>query len=212
MYLAKFIGSNHDCSHRKEFLPRIRPSPSSQSYVLPPITQQHSMKLILRDTLPHRTSTANPTLHHLQQLIHIVRPTPLLMLNDIHTPIHLRFLHQFAIRPHPLLTIRLSELIANQRRRMQTRERNELPAIAQLAQTLDICLLLGVHGVHALGKLLGLLEIWEFTLHPNGVRVWTVRDCAVDGAFAAALESVVSLSCAWGVPVPWDVNTGDALG
>lgn len=116
---------------------------------------------------------------------------------------------------------------------MQTRERDELPAVAQLAQTLDIRLLLRarhgslpvergrevvsefllrVHGVHALGELLGLLEIGEFALHPDGVCVGTVRDGAVDGAFAAALESVVSLSCSWRVPVPWDVDTGDALG
>lgn len=191
------------------------------------------MELILRDTLTHSGSRANTTSDHLQQLIDIVGTTPLLMLDDINTQLRLGLLHQLAIRTHTLLAVRLGKLVANQGRGVQTSQGDKLPAVAQLGQTLDVSdllvgrhgglpverggqvvgeLLLGPDGVDAVGKLLGLLEVGQLALHPDGVAVGAVGDGAVDGAVAAALEAVVALAGAGGVPVEEDVHAQDAAG
>ena len=73
-------------------------------------------------------------------------------------------------------------------------------------------LLLGPHGVHAVGKVLGLLEVGQLALHPDGVAERGVGDGAVDGAVAAALEAVVALAGARGVPVEVDVAAEHAAG
>jgi hypothetical protein len=191
------------------------------------------MELILRHALPHRTRAAHATLHHLQQLIDIVRARPLLMLDHVAARVHLRLLHQLAIRAHPLPAVRLRELIADQRGGVQARKRDELPAVAQLREALDVRLLLGarhgrlpvergrqvvrelllrVDGVHALGELLRLAEVGQLALHPDGVGVGRVGDGAVDGALAAALEAVVALAGAGQVPIEVDVDAQDAAG
>lgn len=59
-----------------------------------------------------------------------------------------------------------------------------------------------VGGVHAAGEFNGLRVVWEFGFHPDCVGVGCVCDCAVDGALTAALESIISLSCSRGVPIP----------
>jgi hypothetical protein len=66
--------------------------------------------------------------------------------------------------------------------------------------------------VNALCELLGLLEVGELGLHPDGVAVGGVGDSAVDGAVAAALEAVVTLTGAGGVPVKVNINAEDATG
>lgn len=105
------------------------------------------MELILRNALPHRTRTTHAALHHLQQLIDIIGTTPLLMLDHVHTAIHLGFLDQLPVRPHALLAVCLGELVRDERRGVQARERDELPAVAELREPLDVGLLLGAgHG------------------------------------------------------------------
>ena len=65
----------------------------------------------------------------------------------------------------------------------------------------------------AVGKLLGLGKVGQLALHPHGVAVRAVGDGAVDGAVAAALEAVVALAGAGGVPVKVDVLAAeDAAG
>lgn len=73
-------------------------------------------------------------------------------------------------------------------------------------------LLLGPHSVHTLGKLLGLLKVGKLALHPDGVAVRGVGDGAVDGAVAAALEAVVALAGAGGVPVEEEVGDAELAG
>ena len=73
-------------------------------------------------------------------------------------------------------------------------------------------LLLGPHGVHALGKLLGLRKVGQLALHPDHVAEGRVGDGAVDGALAAALVAVVALAGTGRVPVEVDVDAGQALG
>lgn len=72
--------------------------------------------------------------------------------------------------------------------------------------------MLGPHGVDTLGKLLRLLEIGQLALHPDGVAVGGIRDGAVDGAVAAALEAIVALARTRGVPVKVDIGAENALG
>jgi len=100
------------------------------------------MELILRNAFTHGTSTAHTTLHHLQQLINVVGSRPFLMFNNINTAIHLRFLNQFSISTHAMLAVRLGELIGYQCGGVETCEGDELPAVSELAEALDVGLLL----------------------------------------------------------------------
>lgn len=155
------------------------------------------------------------------------------MLDHIHTALHLRLLHQLAIRPHANLAVRAGKLVADKGGGVKTSEGDELPAVTQASQASDVGLLLlsghgglpvergrqvvgelllGPDGVDALGELLGLLVVGELGLHPDGVAVRGVGDGAVDGAVAAALETVVALAGAGGVPVEVNVLAEDAAG
>ena len=60
-------------------------------------------ELLLGDPLPHRTRTTHPTRDHLEQIIHVICSTPLLVRNDIAAAFHLRLLDQLAIRAHASL-------------------------------------------------------------------------------------------------------------
>ena len=64
----------------------------------------------------------------------------------------------------------------------------------------------------AVCELLRLLEVRKLALHPNGISVWRICDSSVDGTLATALESVVSLTGSWAIPIPRDVSTSDTLG
>lgn len=73
-------------------------------------------------------------------------------------------------------------------------------------------LLIWPDSMHPFGKLLGLFEVGQLALHPDGVAVGSVGDGPVDGAVAAALEAVVALAGPRGVPVEEDLDAGDAAG
>jgi len=75
---------------------------------------QNSLKLILSNTLAHRTRRAYTTLYHLQKLIDVIRARPLLMLDHIHTAFHLWLLHQLAVSAHALSAVGVRELVGNQ--------------------------------------------------------------------------------------------------
>lgn len=101
---------------------------------------------------------------------------------------------------------------------------DELPDKAKLAEVPDVALhlllvetgrapverraevvrepLARVHGVHALGKLLGLVVDGALGLHPQQVAVRRERDRAVDGALRPALVAVEALARARRVPIP----------
>ena len=59
------------------------------------------------------------------------------------------------------------------------------------------------------GKLLGLLEVGQLALHPDGIAVRCVGNGSVDRAVAAALEAVVPLARARRIPVEEDVPAED---
>ncbi len=65
--------------------------------------------------------------------------------------------------------------------------------------------------MHAVGELLGLLVVWLGALHPDQVCVRGESDGSVDGTSAAALVSVEAFSRPGRVPVPVDVDAGQAL-
>jgi hypothetical protein len=98
----------------------------------------HLMELVLGHAFAHRTGAAHATLHHLQQLIDIVSTGPLLVLDDVDTTVHLGLLHKLAVRTHALLAVRFGELIRDQGGGVQTCKRDKLPAVSQLAETLDV--------------------------------------------------------------------------
>lgn len=65
------------------------------------------------------------------------------------------------------------------------------------------------------GELLGLGEVGELALHPDGITVRAVGDGTVDGAVAATLEAEVTLTGTGSVPVEEDLDTkalGDGAG
>jgi hypothetical protein len=66
--------------------------------------------------------------------------------------------------------------------------------------------------VHTARKLLGLLEIRQLALHPDGITVGRVGNSTVHRAITAALEAVVALPGTRGVPVKVDFLAQDAAG
>lgn len=99
------------------------------------------MELVFSNALTHGSRTANTARHHLEHLINVVRAAPFLVFDDIDPVIHLGLLDQLAVRPHALLAVRLGELVADERRGVQTGQRDKLPAVAQLGKAADIRLL-----------------------------------------------------------------------
>lgn len=75
----------------------------------------------------------------------------------------------------------------------------------------DNVLLLGPHGMHAVGELLGLLVIRLRALHPDHVCVGGKSDGPVDGTSTSALISVVPFSRPCRVPVPVDLDARQAF-
>lgn len=71
--------------------------------------------------------------------------------------------------------------------------------------------MLGIHCVNTLGELTGLLEIGQLALHPYHIAVRSVGDSTRDAGFATALETVVSLSCAGGIPIEPDIDASEPL-
>lgn len=59
--------------------------------------------------------------------------------------------------------------------------------------------------MHTLRELLGLLEIGQLALHPDGIAVRRIRNSAVDSAIAAALQTIIALAGARGIPIEKDV-------
>ena len=104
-------------------------------------------ELILRDTLTHRRGRADTARHHLLQLVDVRGAAPLLVLDHVDAELHLGLLDELAVRAHPLLGVGPGEPVADERRRVQARQRDELPAVAQRRQAADVRLLLGAgHG------------------------------------------------------------------
>lgn len=68
-------------------------------------------------------------------------------------------------------------------------------------------LLLGPHGMHTVGKVLGLLKVRQLALHPDGIAVRRIRHGAVDGTVAAALQPEVSLARPRRIPVEVDLDS-----
>lgn len=153
--------------------------------------------------------------------------------DHVDTLLHLGLLDQLAVRAHSVLGEVLRELVADERGRVQTGQGDELPAVTQLAQALDVRLLLvarhrllPVEGrrqvvgqlllrpdrVDSVRKFLRLLIVGELALHPDQVGERPVRNGAVDGALRASLVPVETFPGTRGVPVPVDVHAGDALG
>src|SRR5690348_14422597 len=106
-----------------------------------------SMKLRLRDSFAHGTRAADTTSDHLEQAVDVASAAPLLVADNINVGLHLGLLDHLAVRPHASLDKGLTELICDQRSRMQARECDELPAVTQSAEAFDVGLLLiGWHG------------------------------------------------------------------
>lgn len=153
--------------------------------------------------------------------------------DDVDTLLHLGLLHELAVGAHAVLGEGLGELVRDKRGGVQAGQGDELPRVAELAETLDVGLLLvaghgllpvegggqvvgefllGPHGVHAVGEFLGLLVVGQLALHPDEIGEGRVGDGAVDGALGAALVAVEALAGAGGIPVPEDVDAGEVLG
>lgn len=61
-------------------------------------------------------------------------------------------------------------------------------------------------------KLLSLLVVGFRALHPDHICVRSICDCSVDGTATSTLVPVEAFPRPWGVPVPVDVDTGEAFG
>lgn len=100
------------------------------------------LELILGHTLTHSSGTANTTGNHLQQVINVVSTTPFLVGDDVNALLHFRLLNELAVGAHAVLRERLGELVRDKRGSVQSSQSDELPRVAELAETLDVGLLL----------------------------------------------------------------------
>lgn len=100
------------------------------------------MKLILRDALAHSSGTAHAAGDHLLQLVDVGSAAPLLVAHDVDARGHLGLLDELAVGAHALAGVGAGEGVAGQRRRVQARQRDELPAVPQRGQPPDVRLLL----------------------------------------------------------------------
>ncbi|KAJ6443327.1 protein kinase SNF1 [Purpureocillium lavendulum] len=146
-------------------------------------------ELILGDALAHGGGGADAAGDHLLELVDVGGAAPLLVLDHVDAELHLGLLDELAVGAHAVLAVGAGEAVADEGRRVQAGERDELPAVAERGEAADLA------------------------LHPDGVAVRAVGDGAVDGAVAAALEAVVALTRAGRVPVEEDVLAAeDAAG
>ena len=100
------------------------------------------LELVLSDTLTHSSGTADTTADHLQHVVNIVGTAPLLVSDDVHAELHLGLLDQLAVGAHALVREGAGELVRDEGGGVQARQGDELPAVTQGAQTLDVGLLL----------------------------------------------------------------------
>lgn len=100
------------------------------------------MELVLRNALPHRGGAAHAAGDHLLQLVDVRGAAPLLVLDHVDAALHLGLLHKLAVRAHAAGRVRPRKLVADERRRVQARQRDELPAVPQRRQAPDVRLLL----------------------------------------------------------------------
>jgi len=72
-------------------------------------------------------------------------------------------------------------------------------------------LLVGPDSMNAISELLGLRVVRQLALHPDRIGIWSKGNSTVDGATAASLVSVVSLTGASRLPVEVDVHASQGL-
>lgn len=105
------------------------------------------MELILRHTFTHGTRTAHASRDHLEQVVDVVGAAPLLVRDDVDLVLHLGFLDELAVGAHAALRERLGKGVGDEGRRVQAGQGDELPAVAQLGEALDVgFLVVGGHG------------------------------------------------------------------
>lgn len=69
------------------------------------------------------------------------------MRNHINLILYFRLLHQLPVRTHPLFCERARELVADEGGGVQAGEGDELPAVAEFAEAVDVGFLFGAgHG------------------------------------------------------------------
>jgi hypothetical protein len=112
------------------------------SYANHTIWNLNLLELILRDALTHGCCRTHTTADHLQHIIDIIRSTPLLMREHIDLVLRLWLLNDLAVRTHAVLGVRFREGIGHERALVQTCERDELPAVTEFGETLDVGFLL----------------------------------------------------------------------
>lgn len=105
------------------------------------------MELILRHTFTHGARAAHAARDHFQEVVDVVGAAPLLVGDDVDLVLHLGLLDEFAVGAHAALRKGLGEGVGDQGGRVQAGQGDELPAVTQLGQPLDVGLLvLGRHG------------------------------------------------------------------
>mmetsp|Transcript_15267 Transcript_15267/g.35934 ORF Transcript_15267/g.35934 Transcript_15267/m.35934 type:complete len:327 (-) Transcript_15267:602-1582(-) len=193
------------------------------------------LELLLRNAGRHDASRGKSTTHDVAHLVHNLRATPLLVGQGLHLVLTLLALDHLHIRGRTSLGILLGEEIDAQGIAVETSQGDELPAKAELGQVPNEGLhlrighaggvpvegraqvvgkhLVGHRRADLLGELRGLSQDRLAGLHPNAVGIGGEGDGTLNAELGGALDAVVALYGAGGIPVEVDIqaHTGSRL-
>mmetsp|Transcript_26250 Transcript_26250/g.54059 ORF Transcript_26250/g.54059 Transcript_26250/m.54059 type:complete len:519 (-) Transcript_26250:151-1707(-) len=192
------------------------------------------VELLLCDTRAHDTCGGLATRDNVAGLVDDLGAAPFLVSQGLHTVLPLLALDKLHVSSCPALGVVPSEEVDAERVAVEARQGDKLPAESQLRKIPDEGLHLGIghaggipveggaqvvgehlvrnRGLHRRGEVLGLAQNGLPRLHPHAVAVGSEGDGALDAEVRGALDAVVALNRARGVPVEVDVAGAESGG
>ena len=187
-------------------------------------------KLRLGHTGTHGRRRRDTSRRHIDHLIDEFGTGPLLVRQELHLLFALLALNLFDVGDHAAVSKGARQLGDDESVAVETGQRDELPDVAQATEVVVETgnLLVGharsvpvegrteivgqhlvrVHLSHAVAKELGIGNSGNLGLHPNEIRVGSVRPSPLDAVLDAGTELVVALANAALFPIKVDLLLG----
>mmetsp|Transcript_12417 Transcript_12417/g.22473 ORF Transcript_12417/g.22473 Transcript_12417/m.22473 type:complete len:367 (-) Transcript_12417:644-1744(-) len=183
-------------------------------------------KLILRNSGAHRRRRRLTPARHIHHPIHEFRPAPLLMLQQFHLLHLLLPLHVPHVREHALVPERSGELRHNESVGMEAGQSDELPGVSELSEVVveagEFCVghsggvpveawtevigehLVGEYLFDAFGELARVGDTGLARLHPNQIRIRSIRTSTPNTIINPRLDPIIPLPHATRLPIKVD--------